>query len=99
MGTFFLSMFIITAFPALLDICADTYCVQENITSITLASETASSHRIRINHTLICKAQNGDKYECYDYVYTFDCIEKQPKHDCIVYGKYSRLLLDCRKAD
>lgn len=97
MGIFFLSIFFIMTLPAFIDICANSYCIKEGITDIKLASETASSRRIQINHTLICKTQNGDVYECYDYLYGVNLIEEQPENNCIVYGKHSKLLLDWTK--
>ena len=90
---------IIMVFLALLDICKDTYCVETDIKSIELVSEVASSHRININHTLICKTKNGEIYECYDYLYSFEQIEESLGNNCIVYGKHSRLLLDWIKKD
>jgi len=98
-GIFFLSISFIMTLPAFIDICADSYCIKKGITDIKLASETASSRRIRVNHTLICKTQNGGVYECYDYLYNFARIEENLGNNCIVYGKHSRLLLDWIKTD
>ena len=98
-GIFCLSISLIIIFPAFLDICVNSYCVQDNITTIKRASETASSRRINLNHTLICQKGNGSTYECYDYLYGLEKIEENLDNNCIVYGKHSKLLLDWIKVD
>lgn len=94
MGAFFLVVSAIMSFPAFLDICKDSYCVQKDITSIHLATERASSRRLNINHTLICETKSGEIYEYYDYLYSFEHIEEILENNCIVYGKHSRIVLD-----
>ena len=94
MGIFFASISLIMIFPSFLDICTDSYCVRNNITRIEIASETASSRRININHTLICETKDGGVYECYDYLYSIEDIKENLENNCIVYGKHSKLLLD-----
>ena len=99
MGIFFLSISLIMTFPAFIDICADSYCTQNEIVSVKIASETASSRRINANHTLICQTQNGDAYECYDYLYSIENMEAHSENNCIIYAKHSKLLLDWVKVD
>lgn len=99
MGIFFASISLIMIFPSFLDICTDSYCVRNNITRIEIASETASSRRININHTLICETKDGDVYECYDYLYSIEDIKENLENNCIVYGKHSKLLLDWMYVD
>ena len=92
-------IFLMMSFPAFLEICTDSYCVQNEVESITRLSKTTSSRRMNKSHTLICQTKNGERYECYDYLYSIEKIERYSENNCIIYGKHSKILLDWIKVD
>ena len=98
-GIFLAIISLMMSFPAFLDICMDSYCVQNEVESITRLSKTTSSRRMNKSHTLICQIQNGERYECYDYLYSIEKIEQYSENNCIIYGKHSKILLDWIKVD
>ena len=94
LGLPFLLITLVMATPVVIDICANSYCKKEAIVSIEKLSEKSSSRRINQNHTLIIADNDGNTYECYDYVFDFENISSDSAN-CIVYAKHSKLLLDC----
>ena len=92
-GIFLAILSFIMSFPAFLDICMDSYCVQNEVESITRLSKTTSSRRMNKSHTLICQTKNGD------YLYSIEKVEQYSENNCIIYGKHSKILLDWIKVD